>query len=239
MIKEALEYLVGLKRPETIAVDGRNYAAGSGGLKPLLEPVPEVVAVHTLTGLAAYIQDHPADLFSFSDMMLIVDSPTRVSLVSHAFGPFEQRRTFALATTQHDEFPFGRFLAQEEFVIALLSRFEQTEMTAQILKVVGNLALDASVKVEDDGVTQQVEVKQGVRKLSATIENPVTLNPYRTFIEVKQPDCKLVLRIKKDKDGVTPQCALFEADGGLWKTAAASNVADWLRDNVPGVSVLA
>lgn len=239
MIKEALEYLIGLKRPETIEVDRRQYAVVSGGLKPIHEPLPDAIAVHTLTGMAAYIKDHQDDLPVLSGLLLCVDSPTKVSLVSHAFGPFAQRRICAVATTQHDEFPFGRFLPQEEFVIALMSRFEQTDMTRQILKVVGNLALDASVKVEDDGVTQQVEVRQGVRRLEASIENPITLNPYRTFIEVPQPDCKLVLRIKKDKDGVAPLCALYEADGGLWKNAAAENVAAWLRANVDGVSVLA
>lgn len=237
MLKEFLNRLLELKRPETVEIDGRPYTTSQ--LHPIKDPMPAEIEVHTLSGLASYINDHPADLPPATELMLSVISPVRIELLSHGGGYFEQRRSCAVATFLPDEFPFGRYMPQEEFIIALMTRFVRTKMVEDIMAVAGNLSSDTSLAVEDDGFTQRLNVKSGVsRKSEVIIENPVTLQPYRTFVEVDQPECQLVLRFKKDRDGV-PQCALFEADGGQWKNIAANNIADWLREQVPGVSVLA
>mgnify|MGYP003258251653 FL=1 len=49
------------------------------------------------------------------------------------------------------------------------------------------------------------------------------MQPYRTFLEVKQPASDFLLRI--DKDG---HPALYEADGGAWKLEAKRNIAGYL-----------
>ena len=49
------------------------------------------------------------------------------------------------------------------------------------------------------------------------VPNPVTLCPYRTFLEVEQPESQFVFRIK-DEGGV--QFKLVEAEGGMWKNEA-------------------
>jgi hypothetical protein len=237
MIKEALQYLQSLAVPQTVSVEGRAYATGS--LKPVLDPTAEAVEVHTLTGLATYINDHQSDLPPLETLMLVVLSPTTVLLGTHAAGEFRQRRSCALAKTQHQDFPFGQYLPQEEFCIALMTRFVHDENQEAVLALAGNLAAGMEVQTEDDGFTQRVTVQTGVvRKANVKVTNPVILRPYRTFIEVEQAPCPLVIRMRKGKDG-TPECALFEADGGLWKTVAAKNIHDWLRANVKDVSVLA
>jgi len=237
MLTEFLEKMLELKRPETVEIDGRTYS--TLGLTAVKDPFPEGIEIHTLTGLASYINDHAADLPPADQLLLCVDSPTKVILASHGCGKFNQRRHCAISTVLPDEFPFGRYLPQEEFVIALMTRFVRDKMVDDIMSVAGNLSADSSLVIEDDGVSQRLNVKSGIsRKSEVVVENPVTLRPYRTFVEVDQPECQLVLRFKKDREGV-PQCALFEADGGLWKNKAAENIAAWLKTNVPGVSVLA
>ena len=56
------------------------------------------------------------------------------------------------------------------------------------------------------------------------VPNPVALVPFRTFIEVEQPESKFVFRVK---DG--PQMGLFEADGGEWRLAAMLRIKEYLE----------
>lgn len=238
MLREFLDRLLELSRPEVVTVDGRQYS--TIGLTPVKDSFPPEVKVHSLTGLRDYIWEHDEDLPSPGSMFLVVNDPTSVSLVSHGRGEFSQRRLCATATIQHREFPFGQYLPQEEFIIALMTRFKQTDVAERVMSVVGNLAHDAGLQVEDDGVSQRVTVKAGVvRKSEVTLENPIVLRPYRTFLEVEQAACQLVLRLRKSKDGTAIEAALFEADGGQWKVEACRNVADWLKKEIPAVSVLA
>ncbi|MNW60692.1 hypothetical protein D3C74_386970 [compost metagenome] len=70
------------------------------------------------------------------------------------------------------------------------------------------------------GMTQSVVAKTGVATVEdVKVPNPVLLAPYRTFVEVEQPESSFVFRMK---DG--PSAALFEADGGAWRNDVIANV---------------
>ena len=55
------------------------------------------------------------------------------------------------------------------------------------------------------------------------------LAPRRTFPEVDQPESPFVLLVKQSREGMMPEIALFEADGGLWKLTAIQNIKDYLK----------
>lgn len=78
------------------------------------------------------------------------------------------------------------------------------------------------------GVTQTVEARQGVA-LNAVVEiKPrVMLRPFRTFLEVEQPESEFLLRVDPD-EGI----GFFEADGGIWKLEAKKNIADYFLKNM-------
>ena len=79
----------------------------------------------------------------------------------------------------------------------------------------------------DDGVTQKATIKTGITSVGdAVVPNPVNLRPFRTFIEVEQPESAFVFRMKQG-NGV--ECAIFEADGGAWKNAAMKSIKDYLQ----------
>jgi hypothetical protein len=232
MLKAAMEMLLSLKTPTDVVVDGRNYSTVA--LTPCKAPAPPKVALHSLSGLRDYLKTFTGrdPAISERSFFVSIDSPTCVSVVSTCEGKFNERFTLAQATTAHDDFPFGRYMEQEEFVIALQTMFVQDEALRAVLGVAGNLSAATDVNVQDDGVTQKVTVQLGVvQKAVVAVTNPVTLKPYRTFLEVEQAPCQLVLRFKKGRDGGAPSCALFEADGGLWKIKAMENCAAWLADN--------
>ena len=76
--------------------------------------------------------------------------------------------------------------------------------------------------------SQQAIIKTGVTtKDAAFVPNPVSLIPYRTFLEVPQPASDFVFRISEGRGGA-PAFKLVAADGGLWKSQAVDNVKNYL-----------
>ena len=70
-------------------------------------------------------------------------------------------------------------------------------------------------------------------KTDAIVPNPVILAPYRTFLEVEQPESSFIFRMRdSDRGGVS--CALFEADGGAWRNEAMSDVAAYIIKQLSG-----
>ena len=65
-------------------------------------------------------------------------------------------------------------------------------------------------------------------KAAAIVPNPVELIPYRTFQEVGQPASKFVFRIGENND--IPIFKLIEAEGGIWKNEAVSNIKRYLTE---------
>ena len=79
----------------------------------------------------------------------------------------------------------------------------------------------------DDGVSQKATIKTGIAsKGEVLVPNPVKLRPYRTFLEVEQPESAFVFRMRDDNGRV--ECALFGADGGAWKNAAMKSIKEYL-----------
>lgn len=79
-------------------------------------------------------------------------------------------------------------------------------------------------RIEQRRLTQE----QGVA-LNAVVEiKPrVMLRPFRTFLEVEQPESEFLLRVDPD-EGI----GFFEADGGIWKLEAKKNIADYFLKNM-------
>lgn len=120
------------------------------------------------------------------------------------------------------------FRAREEALIELRSLFIPNDGTKYLLDLLSRITDEKSVSSKDNGVTQTVEARQGVA-LNAMVEvRPrVQLRPFRTFLEVEQPESEFLLRVDADK-GI----GLFEADGGVWKLEAKRNIADYFASHL-------
>lgn len=142
------------------------------------------------------------------------------------------RTTMLLANAELPSFSFGNYYDREEFQIAIASKFVQSDNLNTIIALVGKLT-DSSLKtIEDDGISQTVSVKAGISMAGeVTVPPRVGLAPYRTFFEVEQPTSEFLFRMRKGRDGEI-QCALFEADGGAWKTEARANIVAWLQEKL-------
>ena len=222
MIKEALEYIVGLKTPVITEIDGNTYSD-----KPLNRigyvPYAKTIGMKTLTSLVEYIK---ANIDSMSEKLIVhLISPTEVHLYS-SLDADRKREYLVEVNAELPDFRFGSFIDHENFVIALQSKFVPNEDRDLVLKFAGTVEDGTVAEYGDDGVTQKATIKTGVAsKADAVVPNPVNLIPYRTFLEVQQPASDFIFRMKSSC-GV--QCAIFEADGGAWKNEAMSRIKNYL-----------
>lgn len=230
MIAKAIEKLLELRRIEQREITGRNYT--DRPLNPVLAPVQDLIAVHSLTGICDFLDTEPNE-----GAELHIRSEKVVALISPVFGNFAQRIVFIRADAIMGEFNFGQWYGLEFFIIALQTQFVQTETTAKLLAMIGNIA-DGEVRtLKDDGVTQEVNLKAGITRKSATeVPNPVTLAPYRTFAEITQPESPFVFRMTPGSD--KPTCALFEADGQRWKLDAIAGIKAWFKKEKPDLPII-
>lgn len=229
MIKEALKYIVGMSAPVVQEINGETYSD-----KPLnrISYVPRANSIEmgTLSSLIDYIKSG-VDIFT-EKMIIHVLSPTRVAMYS-ALDADRKREYVVEVNANVPAFGFNQFMDHETFCIGVQSKFIDTiddfNEKALLLKFAGTVESGSIAEYGDDGVSQKATVKTGIAsKGEALVPNPVTLMPYRTFVEVEQPISSFIFRMKEDKYSKGIQCALYEADGGAWKIAAMANIKAYL-----------
>ncbi len=225
MIKQALEYIVGMRAPEVLEINGETYS--DKRLERICHnPKAKAIELTTLTSLVEYIK---AKIDTMDDKMIIhVSSPECVRLYSML--DLDRVREYLVEVhAQVPEFRYGRYMDHENFLIALQSKFIPNDDRELLLRFTGTVENGTVAQYGDDGVTQKATIKTGIAsKGEAVVPNPVRLRPFRTFIEVEQPESAFVFRMRQDSDdGV--ECAIFEADGGAWKNAAMKNIKEYLQ----------
>lgn len=230
MIKEALQYIVGLGEANimNIDVDGKIQTYSDKSLYLLNKNIPKAdyITMHTLSSLVDYIK---SNIDTMADKMIIeVASPTKVRL----FSPLDDNRNreyLVEVDARVPDFKFNDFMDQEKFCINLQSKFLNEGDRVLVLKFAGTVETGTIAEYGDDGITQKATVKTGIAsKSEAVVPNPVNLTPYRTFLEVEQPSSDFIFRMKQDKyDGIV--CAIFEADGGAWKIEATKRIKEYLQ----------
>lgn len=226
-IKEALAYAVELADGQKVLYEEKGKTFYDRGKATLVEldglKYASSLEVHTLSGLVGYLKEQ-FDKTLGSKLLIHVASPTKVNVYSELDAD-RKRESAILATAELDRYPYGRFLDSEQFIINILSLFQRDENSEAIRKCASAIRIEGGGDVTDNGVSQTVTVKQGAATVGqAEVPSPVELRPYRTFLEVEQPASPFVFRI--DKNG---NCALFEADGGMWKHHAIANVMEYLQ----------
>jgi hypothetical protein len=220
MLKEFAQYIVNLGNVDVHEVDGQAYSTQP--LHLLKEATARPLEVRSLSGIVEYLKSK----FDVDQQLMVhVSSPTEV-IAFGALNSNENRNEFIRANAMIPSFSFDRWYDSEEFNIKLQSTFVKNEDRDIMLKVVGNIREENVKQVGDDGVSQAVQAKVGVATVATVqVPNPVVLKPYRTFVEVDQPESDFIFRMKNG-----PSCALFEADGGAWKLQAMKNIREYLQE---------
>lgn len=227
MLKSLFEYVVGLSKANMVNIDGTVFTD-----KPLhLPEMPAIETLHTdnLSSIVNFIKNAgDADLNYLDDTVqkiIHVEDAGKVNLYSSVCNEYMDRQKFMTAEWAGNKFPFGQFMDAEKFNILLQTCFMETDDLKVIQQVVGNLRDEAVQNYGDDGVSQSVTIRTGIATVGQVrVPSPAKLRPYRTFLEVEQPASLFILRMREGG-----QCALFEADGGLWRETARKNIRNYFE----------
>lgn len=228
--------------PKVVKVYDRPYLFKDGKLElieepePLTDYPPDVFRPFTLDGLVEWLKAD-TDKFFTSDRpaaLVVVESPTCVSVYSEIQGPKKERLTYAMCEYNAPRIMLNTYQDAEMLAVNIQTCFVQDECRDTVLRIVNNMKEEQSAQTSDDGISQRVTIKSGVQEVDTTIfKNPAWLRPMRTFTEVKQPVSSFVVRFKEGK-----LAALFEADGGKWKTEAVQTVAAYLKEALKGLNLV-
>lgn len=239
-IKESLEYAVQLSEEKAKIFELKEGTFSTKSLHRLLEReelLADSIKVSTMTSIVDFIRSN-VDNLDLSQHFIDIQTPTCLALKS-ALNKDKNRSQPLTSVSFTPNIKFGYYYSSEEFNILMQSAFERNEDRDIILQVVGNLRETAVKTVGDDGVSQSVVISTGIANVeNVKVPNPVMLAPFRTFLEIEQPRSKFVFRMKEGGE-----CALFEADGGMWQIEAKQSIKHYLEKNlediVPAIMIMA
>lgn len=230
MTREAMEYLVGLAAPEIVNIGGENYCKDRLNRISFI-PKAEPLRLSTLTSLVEYIKSNTDGMDP--KMLVCVESPTKVTLKG-CLDTDRGRECMVEVVADLPNITFNDYVDQERFLINMQANFIDSDDKKLLLKFAGTVEDKSVTEYGDDGVTQKATIKKGVSsKVDAVVPNPVKLRPYRTFLEVEQPESDFLFRMRSGDYGVS--CGIYEADGGKWKSEAMENVKNYLKKELEGI----
>lgn len=221
MLAEFVEKIVSLKETKTFEINGHTYSDRALDLvRPVIDR-PESIRVSGLDSIYKLIT---AELNKINAVVMIqAKSHNTVEVMTTYLEDFSRNNLYT-ATADAPGIRTG-YREREMALIELRSLFIPNEGTAYLLDLLSKMTDKNSVSTNDNGVTQTVEATQGVAlKEKVEIKPRVKLQPFRTFLEVDQPESEFLLRIDAEQ-GV----GLFEADGGIWKLEAKRNISAYFE----------
>ena len=236
MIKEALQYLHGLGRDETLAevVNGENYWKSSGR-RVAVPPYPTVM-VGSLEGVATYI-DSLQEIVRGA-LLVNIKSATVVEVVGLAIGDTD-RLLYVRAEAQGvQEFQCERYLDHEDFVILAACHFHRFgEDFDRVMAYLQGVQAGDSIKLSDDGVSQSATVRRSVESLGTErFTNPVTLYEHSSFTDLHPVPRTFIMRMKGSAKEL--KVALFEVHNRLADEAATSAIREWFKLRLPDIKIL-
>lgn len=231
-LKEALEYAVELKDGQkkiVVGYEGKEWFDAKAHDLRELDPrrYPKPLQLSSLTSLVEYIRKQLDQTGLYANLIVHVTDHDTVE-VKTELDDESRRRVLAVAKAIIPKIRYEQFMDVEQFNIMMQSNFIPNGDSEVVLNYASAIKIDKGAEIADNGVSQVTTIKTGVSTLQlAKAPNPVTLKPYRTFQEVDQPESKFVFRIND-----APGCALFEADGGIWRAEAKALIAEYLHTNL-------
>lgn len=231
MFEEIIEAIRKGETVQTFDIDGKTYYS-SQLYRPQRTDYPRAIEVESLSSIVDYIANKIDG--TAEGIFIHVQSHSSVALMRYMD---DDSYRAALVTASYrivNTFRVNEFTGAELFVTALATSFLPSEQRDALAKFVSGLEVASSTMLEDDGVSQKTQVRVGITGRDRTsVPNPIKLQMFRTFPEVKQPTSEFALRLKKQDDR-TPLVGLFQADNGLWQIDAMTNIKLYLQELLKG-----
>lgn len=218
MLRDFVNKLMELAAPTTVEVDGSVYSNQELVHIQDKKPMPRCIDLTGLDSICKMVRNE-AEHVGLQIFIQVKDYKSVTVFTS--LDADEDRLYLYKCNADTPAVTTDRFMAYEKAVIELRSLYIPNEGTKYLLQLLSSISNESKVTSSDNGVTQQVEARSGIALNSMVkIEPRVTLQPFRTFIEVEQPASEFLLRINE-----RGEIGFFPADGGVWKLEATRNVA--------------
>jgi hypothetical protein len=247
MIRDAIDKILQLATPNQIKAGDKTFV--DKDMHVLTPPMVAAVRCSTLQGLADLVTAKLEDVAPGAELLVQIESPTQVSLVSRKSDGFGRRQVFATAEYPKgcSTFPFGTFQGVEQFIIAVQQSFQRVAIESDsgamlqdldyVIATASSISAESKVNQDDDGIAQKVSVMSGlVLKTEKQLRPRVNLAPYRTFAEIDQVLSQFIFRAANNNGHIT--LALFEGDGGRWRLAAVAAIKSWLSTKLTGIAII-
>lgn len=222
MLKAMIEKIVELAAPKTFEWDGAVYSDKELKFVQDKKCRPKTIEVTGLDSISKLVRN---EVVHVGQRLFIRVKSYREVEVFTTLDNDEERFYLYSCCADTPRVTMGRFIPYENAVIELRSLYIPNEDTQYLLQLLGSISNESKVTSTDNGVTQKVEAKSGIALSSVVEVRPrVNLQPFRTFVEVAQPESEFLLRVSQ-----SGEIGLFEADGGVWKLEATRNVAGYFE----------
>ena len=225
MLKSAIQFLVSLKENKTYEINGETYSDNDlVRIKPHIDR-PSNLYVSGLDSIVKLVRNE-LDVVENLPVFIRVNDARSVSVFT-TYDSVMCRDNLYTAQCDVPGFHDG-FREPEKAIIELRSKFIPGEGVDYLLDLLSRINKENGVTTRDNGVSQEVEARQGISlKALVQVKPRVSLRPYRTFLEVEQPESEFILRL--DEDG---NVGLFEADGGMWAMDAKGRIAAYFEEQL-------
>lgn len=229
MLKEAIEKIVAMTKPEILSLEGRNYAVGTDGAVHEIKHKydhPNAISLHSLDALVKMIKSEGMERWGYP-LYVAVQTHENVVCFGQPTGEesgFVRVNFYSAEATDVPGWGEKTVMGFEEAIIALQTRFQHSIDTEYALKLLSEITSGSKVTYNDNGIAQTVVTQKGIAMQGVDKIKPILeLRPYRTFQEIEQPASKFLIRV--NERGIT----FIEADGGMWKMAARKTIAEHLE----------
>ena len=230
MLKEAIEKIAALSAPFVSEIEGKAFilakdSADYKQVQPDFE-FPKTLELYSLEALVQMLKTEAAEVF---DAPFYVNAHAHDEVICYT-RPLdalrnERAKLYLVRAKDVPGWDKDVQLSYEEAMIAIRTRFQETQDTEYLLRLLSEITCGASVKYANNGIATTIVTKHGVDLQSnAPIKPIVKLKPYRTFQEIDQPESEIHIRVKEQ--GIK----FIEADGGMWKLAARHTIAEHLKE---------
>ena len=222
MLAKFVEKITSLATPMVYNIDGRDYSLER--LHRIDPPKyrPDSIPVTGLDSICKLVRN---ECDKIGRQIFIQVKNHREVEVFSTYDEQYSRCFMYYCTADTPKITLDRFMPYEKAVIELRSLYIPNDGTMYLLQLLSSISKESKVVSTDNGVTQTVEAKSGIAlSQMVQVEPRVVVKPFRTFIEVEQPESMMLLRISENGE-----IGLYEADGGVWKLEATRNIAGYFE----------
>lgn len=230
MLKAMIEKIEKMAGPKVYDIGNEHYASANLVRIDPKKDFPKSISLTGLDSVCKMVVNEANDLFPGDQVLIQVVDYRSVRVFTTLDGEMDRCWLYE-CEADTPRVKTGTFMSHEEAVIQIQSLYIPNEDSKYLLKLLSSVSRESKVSSNDNGVSQTVEARTGIALTTNEVVRPhVSLCPFRTFLEVPQPESMFLLRL--DNNG---QIALIEADGGVWKLEATRNIASYFEKELGGL----